>query len=379
MARQTQPLLTLACLVAATVFSASPAVADRCQYEGQSHRVLDPSAYNIGFTLCEDHFAKGTGALSDMEAVIAKLNDVQGSKLHFRVKGFVPHREYHDLLKRDGTFSFDFVKAEPTRSGDASFAGRTITRATGGKIAEFDIALNKHVRWRHGDATEWDLKAKGGYLQTILLHEIGHGLGFPHNQKATSELTIMGAKTGKWVGDRKAGLKPHDHGHIRFHYGDGNVGKPDLVLSNYHTEENKQSGQHKCKLNEAMSTDSTHAGASIQVGWTLFNTGSAPASAGFKTTIVLSKTNGPATNAHVLGTFTQESAVAASSSSYQSLTVQLPKDIAPGTYIVGLIVDACNVVAEHHEDNNALPLPQRLTIEAARGTLFSNPQPTPSE
>jgi len=51
----------------------------------------------------------------------------------------------------------------------------------------------------------------------------------------TPDVSIMGDKTGKWIGEMDTDFEAYDHGHVRFHDGDGTNILPDLVLGNYST------------------------------------------------------------------------------------------------------------------------------------------------
>jgi hypothetical protein len=344
-----------------------------CDHVGRPHKVLAPKLKRIAFTICERHFPKGSAEEAAIQYCVDHLNAVQDSTLRFSIAGHAPHREYHDTLKRDGVFRIDVVKPEATRSGDSSFAGRT-ARSTGGTIREFDIALNKRSRWNYGQPTSWAMKSgSGGFLRSILLHEIGHGLGFPHCAKTTEDLSIMGGKCGKWVGMKEIGLKPHDREHMRFHYGTvTRTGKADLALGNYKTERAKvDKGLWKCQLTTPPAKQ-VAAGQTLTIEWTRFNLGSKGAKQ-VSMRAVLSRDNKLSSDDLVLERWCSGAAPAGSTiTSTRRLTV--PRRAGEGRYNILLVVDAKKTIKESREDNNLLPIHQKVTVTKRAATVRRGPR-----
>ena len=339
--------------------------AQMCSYTGHRHRVLDPQIRKIALTLCREHFAPGSKAEAAVQAGLDELNAVQGSRLVFSIAGHADHREYHDTLKRDGVFRLDVVKPEPTRSGDATFAGRTVTRSGWRGIVEFDIAFNRRARWNFGEPRSWAMKERPGSFRSVLLHEIGHGLGFSHSHKETPDLSIMGGRCGKWIGMRQVGLKAWDHGHIRLHYSRrSEEGKPDLILGNYRTLKNAKGGW-KTILNEMPSSNPVVPGVSLTLAWTRFNTGAIPVRTPHRMRVYLSRDEsaGDAEDL-LLAEWIERDPVPPSSTCYLDRPITIPLSARPGQWHILITIDDHGQVDELHEDNNLLVLHQRLQVKA---------------
>lgn len=351
------------------VGGATPAQALDCAYTGRRHKVIAPDVRDIEFTLCREHFSPGSDAMAAVEYVVEELNAVQGSRLKFSILGHDDHREYHDVLKRDGKIRLDVVKPEATKSGDAAFAGRTMTRSGRGGIREFDIVFNRRSRFNFGPPVSWAMKAPRGSFRSILFHEIGHGLGFSHSHQETECLSVMGGKCGKWIGNKRAGLKAWDHGHIHFHYAArSSAGKPDLVLSNYRTNKTPK-GSWRTGLNQALSQETVAPGEELTIAWTRFNTGPALIRGGYRVRIYLSRDETPGdAQDHLVHEWVAEDEVVAASTAYLTTTLTLGSDVPAGSYYVGIVIDAGGDVEEALEDNNSLVLHQRLQVAGRQRT-----------
>ena len=347
-------------LLSGTALLASP---QKCAHTGRAHRTLAPRVRNVAFTLCREHFAPGSKSLAAVQAVLKELNSVQESTLVFSIAGHADHREYHDALKRDGVFRLDVVKPEATRSGDARFAGRTLTRTGRGGIVEFDIVFNRRTRWNFGTPRSWAMKESPGSFRNVLLHEIGHGLGFSHCHKETPDLSVMGGRCGKWIGMRHAGLKAWDHGHIRHHYGrSSNTGKPDLILGNYRTRKNANGGW-KTALNDGPTPSTVIRGESVTLSWTLFNTGPLATRDPYRMRVLLSRKAASETETGILvAEWTEETPVPPSSTRFLSRPIQIPSNIEPGTWHIVITIDSENQVSERIEENNTLVLHRPLQV-----------------
>lgn len=99
----------------------------------------------------------------------------------------------------------------------------------------------------------------------------------------------------------------------------------------------------------ASPTSGLAAGSSITVSWRGRNVGNAAAQADFD--VVLSANRVPSTGDVVLGTTTASIAALGTVSSTLSLTI--PRNIAPGRYYVAVLADPRNVVSELSKLNNA--------------------------
>ncbi|MBM4371237.1 MAG: hypothetical protein FJ098_06260, partial [Deltaproteobacteria bacterium] len=183
-----------------------------CDWEGRYHRVLAEDFHSIGFTLCSEHFEFGSEPYLAVEAVVDYLNSIPGSSLTFHIEGFHEHLSYDETLEEDGANRIDINECTVT---DCSYSGRAYKSPSTGDIEEFDITFKPSAEyWNFGDPEYWEIGVDTCFQQ-LLLHEIGHGLGFKHTGGDYDALSIMGHETGKFVGDRLVGFKPWDMGHLR--------------------------------------------------------------------------------------------------------------------------------------------------------------------
>lgn len=344
----------------------SVAEAAPCEYTGKNHRVLSKKLRRIGFTLCKEHFPKGTLAHEAVERGLADLNKVQNSTVRFYIAGYDDHKLYKDAVKKDKTFRLDIVKAPEGKGG---FAGRCISRSGKKGIHEFDVVFNKRVRWNFGFPKAWKKKYKRPFLTTVMLHEICHGLGFAHSHKLTKDISIMGAGTGKWMGQLGFGIKPWDHGHIRYHYGDSKTkGKADLVLSNYETIKTGKGAP--LELTTGLSSTEIKRGEQLTVSWTRFNTGFATKKP-YKMKIVLAAKGQKLKQGAVLKEWTQTAIVAESSTVSETMIVKVPKAIRPGNYRVIVVIDSREAIKEQRKDNNYLVIHKTLFVTAKKRRMAS--------
>lgn len=351
------------------VVLAAPAQAAPCAYTGKPHPVLRPDLRRVGITLCREHFAEGSPQHGAVLAALDEYGRVEESGLSFFVAGFDEHRDYREALAQDGVNRIDIVAPQATRSGDASFSGRTRWHSGRRGIVELDVVLNRRTRWRWGAPRAWS-GDRGASARNVLLHELGHGIGFQHGCGPEGELSVMGAKCGKWIGDRVAGLKAWDHGHVRFHYGTGRGdGRPDLVLGNFRA---RASGRG-VELGGVLLEGAASPGQDVPFSWTLFNTGAAPVTS-CSVHVLLSRDPRPSKDDVPVATLTRED-VRASSTAFLEGALRVPDDLRPGAWFVVLVVDPEGGVAEACETNNALALPNRLHVGVERPVTGDDPRP----
>jgi hypothetical protein len=359
-------LATLALICTFAIFVSAEAHATPCSYTKKPHRILSKKLRKIGFTLCDLHFAKGSAAHKAVERGLEDLNAVQESGLTFYIKGYDGHKEYADAIRKDGHIRMDIVKAPKGKGG---FAGRCLTRAGKKGIGEFDVVFNKKKRWNFGEPKAFKTKYKGGFFTSVMLHEVCHGLGFAHSHKLTKDISIMGAGTGKWMGQLGFGIKPWDHGHIRFHYGSKNASiKPDLVLSNYETI--KEAKGAPLRLTTGLSVTQVKAGERLIVDWTRFNTGAAIKKA-YKMRIVLTRNPNQSKQGLVVKEWTQKSPVADSSTAAESIEIKIPATCKPGTYHVVVRVDVDGALKEQKDGNNHLFIHKKLEVRSKKRRMFN--------
>jgi len=333
-----------------------------CGYTGHSHPVLAGSFHSIGLTLCSTHFPAGSAERAAVQMAVDHMNAVSNCSLHFYIAGTEAHTDYDGTFEDDGVNKLDFVDPADCGCSDTSFDGRTITYGnSSGDINEFDLGFDEDENWNFGPPSSWALSDGTTYFRTVLLHEIGHGLGFDHSASVTPDLSIMGGKTGKWVGMKKVGLKAYDYGHIRYHYGDSEDNKlADLVLSNYRTEDD--SGTYACALNEGLSDTDVWAGQTIEMTWTRMNLGDRAAHNDYYTKVYLSTREDGGTSFGTLKTWIHTGDVAAHSTLYASTNITIPSSTPAGTYYVVIDIDYTDTIHERREDNNLLVIHEPLTV-----------------
>jgi len=261
----------------------------------------------------------------------------------------------------DGRNRLDITEPGCTRGGDCSFSGRTRThKDRSGAIVEFDVVFNERVRWSFLEPATWDGSDRRTSFKNVMLHEVGHGIGFPHSAGATPDLSIMGSLMGKWLGAMRTGLKAFDHGHVRHHYGaPGANPPPDLVLSNYRTR--AKGSQHACVLHAKPEPALAVPGGMVTVGFTEMNLGGAAAGARYEIGLYLSRD--PRIDARDLKIASLPGQLKdAATTRYRSVTVALPHDLAPGIYCLGVIADAGGDLDEAREDNNVLLVPSPIAV-----------------
>ena len=357
------------------------AAAEDCTYDYHSnHRILSENFHNIGFTLCETHFPEGSTQRAAVQHVIDILNDVQGSDIHFYIKGYEPHTSYASTGIQNGVNKIDMVSCTDTTccnaGGDCSFDGRTLPKPSAGAIQEFDLVFDASRNWDYGPPQEWDLTGYDTagrartYYQSVLLHEIGHGLGFQHTETRHAAVSIMGFKTGKWIANKQVGLKAFDQGHILFHYAKRNTGKrPDLLLSNYKTIPRSDlpvsSGiphmSFELALNDGISATFVPRGRSFNMTWTRMNAGG-PVKKKYHTHVYLSRNETLDSSDRLVKSWVHQGRVNEYSTLSASTTIQVPSDLPTGNYYAILKIDSDQEITEHHEDNNILTIWKQFRV-----------------
>ncbi|MBM4372217.1 MAG: hypothetical protein FJ098_11215, partial [Deltaproteobacteria bacterium] len=246
---------------------------------------------------------------------------------------------------------------------DCDYSGRAYKSPNTGDIEEFDITFEPDAEsWNFGDPEFWEIGVDTCF-QEILLHEIGHGLGFKHTGGDYDVLSIMGHKTGKFVGDRLVGFKPWDMGHLRYHYPDGTTPGPDLVYSNYTTFVNDNGG-FGVELIES-DTASRFGDDGLREAdffWTRMNLGATASTGSFSSAVFLSEDEVLDEGDRLVDVWSVHGGVAEHSEGFFTRTVSFSDQVAGGTYYVLLDIDAVNDVAETDETNNVMPLPERLYL-----------------
>lgn len=343
-------------LVGATLAS------DWCSYEDRYHDILDTDVRSIGLTLCRTHFAEGSDEYNAVVFALDHYNDVTRCEVRLYVAGFAAHTDYADTLKNDGRFRIDRGLAQADSSGDSSYSGRTVTRTnSSGRIDEFDIHFNKDVSWDYGSPTSWDLSTSTTSFKSVLLHELGHGVGFSHAAGIESDLSIMGSKCGKWIQNMRVGLKAYDYGHLRHHYPDSvETSKADLILSNYCTSWNGST--YECELNDGLSDTTVTAGSSLTLTWTRMNIGDRDVANDYYAKVYLSTDDEITTSDTCIKTWLHTGSVTKHSTLYSSTTITIPSSTAAGTYYVGIRIDTGSDVAEHIDSNNDLVIWEQVTV-----------------
>lgn len=334
-----------------------------CPYMGSNHSVLSKRFHNIGFTLCEEHFATGSENYLAMLFVIDTLNSLQGTDLYFYIKGLDKHHNYSDVSSVDGVTRIDITEEGCTNSGDCSFSGRTFPHLNKlGAIKEFDIALNEEVNWNPNMPTSWESDGYT-YLRALLLHEIGHGLGLDHTAGTIDELSIMGALMGKWVANKLIDMKSFDHSHLRYHYPlKGSKSYLDFALSNYKTLYSSESDTYTCVLNEGISPQDVLAGDSVNLTWTFFNMGIETNSNAILN-VFLSKDNQLDETDYLIDTQEFEDLGEDGMTSYMENELIIPAEMESGEYYVFLNVLPQSNFTDYRLENNTMPISVTLYIQ----------------
>lgn len=108
--------------------------------------------------------------------------------------------------------------------------GPSIVDPRSGEIIEADIKffhniLNLLTNWYFVQASPADPKARklpiseatmGELLRMVTTHEVGHSLGFPHNMKASSSVSVAQLRSGEWT--RKWGTSASIMDYARMNY-----------------------------------------------------------------------------------------------------------------------------------------------------------------
>lgn len=351
-------------LAIVSVFSQNTAVAgDSCDYTGGSHDVLADSFHSIGFTVCSTHFPAGSDARAAIDFALSRLNRVQGSDLYFYIAGTSSHKNYDNTLEEDGYNRIDITE-EGCSGDDCSFSGRTIHyNNIWGNINEFDIALNEDITWNYGMPSSWSSDGTT-YLRSLLLHEIGHGIGFDHGSGDSSDLTIMGSLMGKWSANKDIDIKAYDHGHMRYHYSDGSSNLlPDLVISNYNLSYDSTDGSYSCELNEGVSSTSISRGSSFTLSWTRMNTGPKDVTTSYNSGVYLSTDETLSSDDTLIKTIAMTTSVPANSTHYLDETVTIPSTAKLGNFFVIMKLDKDNVISEQFDSNNIMPIHTQITVK----------------
>ncbi len=334
-----------------------------CDYTGKAHKLLAPEVRSIGLTLCRTHFPAGSDAHEAVRLMVGYLDNIEGSGVRFHIAGQADHTDYTATSQEDGVNNIDFVDPDDCTSADCSFGARTWVHSNDdGEIVEFDIGFNDESTWFFGGPQAWDLSDGNTYFRTVLLHELGHGYGFPHVLDATPDLSIMGGKTGKWVGQKHSGLKAYDYGHIYHHYPDGAEPPPDLVLSNYTSEWSEDKENWQCALTRGVVRPRRQPGKRTRVDWTHMNRGG-EFSQRFVTKMYLSLDERlDSADVFLRSVRSGAGPFSAFETRLESAVIVIPKDTPPATYYVLLDVDGEGLVDEFNENNNIMAIHNTLVV-----------------
>ncbi len=225
-------------------------------------------------------------------------------------------------------------------------------------ISEADVIFDVAEPWY---TSSFDYQSSNRHLGLVAVHEFGHVLGLsPRNDLHENRvLATMNSQypVGGPVGHARSTIPlADDRKGIRFLYSEGGTAKADLAASNYkRTGGNGTSGLVSGPI-------SAFPGEDVTFEFTFMNLGSAN-SGSFNMGFYLSDNNviigesdlflgenlGAFCNVGVVFTF--------------SRTLNIPSDVAPGNYFVGMILDKDVNVEEWSENNNNLAQPQPIEIK----------------
>jgi hypothetical protein len=335
-----------------------------CDYVDKKHALVANGFKTVEFTLCEDHFAFGTGAYDDAMAIFDDFNRVQNSEIQMVFAGWAAHTNYEDTRTKNGINKIDFTEAGCV-GDDCSFSGRAKPwNNVWGRVKECDVVLNENSTWRFGLPAS-NQRSLGGWLRNILTHEIGHCIGWPHSKSTVDVPNIMGSGTGKWLQEDETdvhmGLKAFDHGHLRHHYSDGgDDGRPDLLFTNWTVD-----ASNACVENEQISDTNAGYGQSIELSWTRQNTGPVSNGSCFYTELILSTDRVIGNADDILADRWRVcTAVPESSTTFHDRTITIDPSWPEALYNVAMNIDADDDVNEADETNNLHFLAEQLTVEA---------------
>ncbi|MBA4053276.1 MAG: hypothetical protein C0490_01050 [Marivirga sp.] len=294
-------------------------------------------------------FPSGSTVRQDLDNVLDRWNSLQGMWLEFD-----PRTTF------SGTYAFDKGRNEIALQNISSL-GLTTTQFDAcfwwfetQHIQEFDIEINPNTTWQFGVPPENTNDGNNSFRYTAV-HELGHALGLlDNNNSAIASVMKQSLKGECWCSSSQS-TRVHplsdDTFSSRFLYPHSNTHR-DIAACSFEVLSSNQNVIETM----ANTTITVRRGATFSVRSSFGNYGNRDEN--FDIIYVLSTNAIISTSDRIVASGTGS----APSGAWHTFTwdAQVPSNLAPGTYSLGLIIDPNNTIPEKIESNNMVLL--RTTV-----------------
>lgn len=217
-------------------------------------------------------------------------------------------------------------------------------------LDETDIGFNNNISWSLGAINYSNLGSPQSF-ESVALHELGHALGLDHEDRWMATLNSFYPNSGPAGHWKEWDPLPDDRAGVRFLYPDSTA-ETDLAGSAFRRTGSGSSGL-------AASPSSAFRGTNVTFQITFHNMSTSAQT--FNIGFYLSTNDYISTGDRLLGTNTGAFASAGGSGTF-TRTVFIPRNVSPGQYWLGFIVDFDGVLGESNEGNNYMEMPRAIQI-----------------
>lgn len=215
---------------------------------------------------------------------------------------------------------------------------------------EADVSFNTSYAWTTGPLSYANLGSPYSF-ESVALHELGHVLGLGHEDRWMATMNSYYPNSGPLGYYKEWDPLADDREGVRFLYRDATT-ETDVAGSAF-----KRSGSGTST--RVSSPTVASRGTFVTLEFSFANQGTSTRT--FDINFYLSTNSLISTADRYLGGNSGAWAAAGAMGTF-SRTLFIPRDIAPGTYYLGFLLDPRGAIAENNESNNGQPMPQAIRI-----------------
>ncbi len=275
----------------------------------------------------------------------ATWTSVDGASFRFVYGGDSPSADLTDL--DNGNSDVYFAPLNPF------VYAVTVTLAGGSDIREQDVVFNSTLDW-----STTGLPADGADVESVALHELGHVLGLGHEDVLPSVMRSSGDASVP-----RRSLSPDDEAGVRYLYpspggGPGGEDHPDVEAESL-----------------AVLSGTPGPGAQVVLRARFANRSDFPCGS-FPAAVTLSTTRPVSGRDEVLKTV-EVAVLFGGESRSMDVSVQLPADLPPGTWRLGLLADPANSLGDAAPGNNVVAGDPFEVVRAPGSIVLGRPVDAP--